>query len=417
MFGCRTTMNVISVLSFSIIFFFRPAAIVLSASDEVRALLEFKKGIKEDPLGKVFSSWNQTSVSTYSDGDVCPSSFYGVICDESSNSITAIVLDRLQLGGDLKFFTLMSLRMLKKLSLAGNNFTGRLVPALGSMSSLQHLDLSDNRFYGPIPRRINNLYGLSYLNLSSNRFQGWYPKGIRNLQQLRVLDFHSNELSGDVGVFFSELSNVEYIDLSGNAFSGSLPSNPENISSLGNTLQYLNLSNNRLNGGFLSSDVLALFRNLEVLDLDDNVINGELPSFGSLSNLRVLRLGKNQLYGEIPEELLGSLLPLRELDLSGNGFSGSIRAINSTTLSILNLSSNALTGLLPSSVGQCGTVDLSRNMISDDISVIQKWESPFEVLDLSSNRLTGSFPTLASQFQGLTTLKISNNSLAGNFTF
>ncbi|GAB4859826.1 hypothetical protein Ancab_011306 [Ancistrocladus abbreviatus] len=115
------------------------------------------------------------------------------------------------------------------------------------MSSLQHLDLSDNRFYGSIPRRINNLYGLSYLNLSSNIFQGWYLKGIRNLQQLRVLDFHSNELLGDVGVFFLELLHVEYIDLSGNVFSGSLPSNLENISSLGNPLQYLNLSNNRLN--------------------------------------------------------------------------------------------------------------------------------------------------------------------------
>lgn len=39
-----------------------------------------------------------------------------------------------------------------------------------------------------------------------------------------------------------------------------------------------------------------------------------------LINLRVLRLGSNQLYGEIPVELLGSLIPLEELDLSDNGF-------------------------------------------------------------------------------------------------
>ncbi|GAB4848341.1 hypothetical protein Ancab_003033 [Ancistrocladus abbreviatus] len=412
-----SNMSVISLFSLSLVVFFfsSPASVVVqSSSDEVRALLEFKKGIKDDPLGKVFSSWKQTSVSTDSDRDACPSSFYGVVCDDSSNSITAIVLDRLQLGGDLKFFTLTSLRMLKNLSLAGNNFTGRLVPALGSMSSLQHLDLSDNQFYGPIPERINDLYGLNYLNLSSNRFHGWYPKGIRNLQQLRVLDIHSNELSGDVEVFFSQLSNVEYVDLSGNAFSGSLPSNPKNISSLGNTLHFLDLSNNRLSGGFLSSDALALFRNLEFFDLGNNAINGELPLFGSLSNLKVLRLRNNQLYGELPEEFLTSLIPLRELDLSGNGFLGSVHTINSTTLSFLNLSSNALTGPLPSSVGQCVTVDLSRNMISDDVSVIQKWESPLEVLDLSSNKLTGSFPNLPSQFQGLSTLKISNNSLVGS---
>ncbi|GAB4848340.1 hypothetical protein Ancab_003032 [Ancistrocladus abbreviatus] len=276
-----STVNVISLVSLSLVDFIFPGPatiVVQSSSDEVRALLEFKKGIKDDLLGKVFSSWNQTSFSIDSDWDACPSSFYGVICDDSSNSVTAIVLDRSQLGRGLKFFTLTSLRMLKNLSLAGNNFTGRLVPAFNEL------------FYGPIPARINDLYGLNYLNLSSNRFHGWYPKGIKNLQQLRVWDIHSNELSGDVEVFFSQLSDVEYVDLSGNAFSGLLAGNPENISSLGNTLHYLDLSNNRLSGEFLSSEALASFKNLEFLDLGNNAINGELPSFGSLSNLKVLHL-------------------------------------------------------------------------------------------------------------------------------
>jgi Leucine-rich repeat (LRR) protein len=40
-----------------------------------------------------------------------------------------------------------------------------------------------------------------------------------------------------------------------------------------------------------------------------------------LPNLRVLRLGSNQLFGLIPEELLESSV-LEELDLSGNGFTG-----------------------------------------------------------------------------------------------
>ncbi|GMH14940.1 hypothetical protein Nepgr_016781 [Nepenthes gracilis] len=282
--------NIFSLLYFCLLF-----VAVLSASDELRAVLEFKKGIKHDPLGRVLDSWNKTSVSVTADHYGCPSSFYGVICDEASNSVTAIVLERLQLRGELKFFTLTGLRMLKNLNLAGNYFTGRLVPALGSMSSLQHLDLSDNLFYGPIPKRFNDLYGLIYLNLSSNRFFGWYPSGVRNLQQLRVLDFHSNEISGDVGIFFSELSNVEHVDLSSNMFSGSLPSDPKNVSGLGNTLQHLNLSHNRLNGDFFSNDTMALFRNLKVLDLGAVWCNtrrdtNEFNSFGRTESLRKLLL-------------------------------------------------------------------------------------------------------------------------------
>ncbi|GAB2282935.1 hypothetical protein Dimus_017471 [Dionaea muscipula] len=410
MFG--SNVGTFSVLSFSLLFVLGPV-LVLSSADELRALLEFKKGIRHDPLGLVLGTWNQTALATASDLDICPRSFYGVFCDDSSNSVTAIILDRLQLSGELKFFTLTGLRMLRNLSLSGNYFSGRLVPALGSMSSLQHLDLSDNRFYGPIPARINDLYGLNYLNLSQNRFDGWYPGGLRNLQQLRMLDIHSNELSGDIGVFFSELVNVVYVDLSLNSFAGSLPSDPLNVSGLVNTLQYLNASNNKLNGGFLSPDTLSLFRNLEVLDLGSNAMNGLLPPLDGLPNLKILRLGNNMLFGQIPEELFTGSIPLQELDLSGNGFSGYVRVINSTTLRTLNLSSNSLRGSLPSSVGQCSIVDLSGNMFSDEILVMQKWESSLEVIDLSSNSLSGSLWNLTSQFQALIIFRISNNSLVG----
>ncbi|KAA8530918.1 hypothetical protein F0562_005623 [Nyssa sinensis] len=345
---------------------------VSSNDDEVRSLLEFKKGIRVDPLGRV-DSWKRSNT----DPNTCPKSFYGVTCDDTGH-VAAIVLDGLNLGGDLKFYTLNGLKMLKNLSLPGNFFTGRLVPALGSMSSLQHLDLSRNQFYGPIPARINDLWGLNYLNLSSNNFTGGFPNEIRNLQQLRVLDLHSNGLWGDIQGLFSELLNVE------------------------------------LGGGFFNDDSIQLFRNLQVLDLGNNQIIGELPSFGSLPNLRILRLGNNVLNGPIPEELLESSIPLEELDLSGNGFSDSIHVINSTTMKILNLSSNALSGFLPSSVGSCVVVDLSRNMLSGIISIILTWEATLEVLDLSSNQLSGSIPNWTSQFQRLTTINIKNNSLVGN---
>lgn len=92
---------------------------------------------------------------------------------------------------------------------------------------------------------------------------------------------------------------------------------------------------------------------------------------------------------------------------------GSIERINSTTLSMLNLSSNELSGPLPPSIGNCHVVDLSRNLLSDDIGVTENWGSNLEILDLNSNKLTGSVP-IFSQSHGLTRLSIGNNSLSGN---
>ncbi|MBA0803406.1 hypothetical protein Gohar_013616, partial [Gossypium harknessii] len=134
--------------------------------------------------------------------------------------------------------------------------------------------------------------------------------------------------------------------------------------------------------------------------------------FGSLPGLRVLRLGTNQLFGPVPVELLEGSGPLEELDLSRNGFTGSVRVINSTTLKVLNLSSNQLSGDLPSSLRSCEIVDLSGNTISGDISVLENWEASLVVLDLSSNKLSGSLSNF-SHFEDLNTLNLRNNSLTG----
>ncbi|KAI4374150.1 hypothetical protein MLD38_012178 [Melastoma candidum] len=382
----------------------------LSTSDsDVTYLLEFKKGVLVDPLGKVLSSWDPSEAP-----NPCSGSWEGVLCDGNREHVVSVALDGLGLAGELKFHTLTGLSMLRNLTLSGNNFTGRIEPTFGSMASIQYLDLSDNSFYGPVPGKLNGLYSLNYLNLSMNGFSGGYPDGLNNLQQLKVFDVHGNDLWGDVGVLFQQLRNVEHIDLSSNRFFGSINVGISNASSLANTAKYLNLSHNNLNGGFFDGETLQMFTNLEVLDLGNNSITGQLPSFSSLPNLKILRLGNNLLFGSMPEALFETGSQLQELDLSGNGFTGSISTVNSTTLKILNLSSNQISGSLPTSLKGCVSLDLSKNMITDDVSTVETWEASLEYLDLSSNLLSGSIPSLTSQYQSLTTLKISNNSLGGN---
>ncbi|KAL3584068.1 hypothetical protein D5086_015129 [Populus alba] len=357
-----------------------------TSGSDLRSLLEFKKGILYDPLDKIFSKWDPSSIP---DPNSCPNSWPGISCDPNSDSVIAITLDQLSLSGNLKFSTLLDLKSLQKISLSG-----------------------------PIPGRIAELWNLKYLNLSMNGFEGRFPVGspvgFRNLQQLRVLDLSSNSFWGDISGVLSELTNLERVDLSDNEFFGGFSEmSVENVSGLANTVHFVNLSKNRLNSGFFKAEVIALFRNLEVLDLGDNVINGELPSLGSLTNLKVLRLGNNQLFGGIPEELINGSIPIEELDLSGNGFTGSVHGTHSTTLNILNLSSNGLTGALPTFLQRCSVVDLSGNMITGDLSVMQQWGASVEVLDLSSNQLSGSLPNL-TWFVRLSELNLRNNSLDGN---
>ncbi|KAF3795269.1 putative inactive receptor kinase [Nymphaea thermarum] len=379
-----------------------------NSSSDVDCLLEFKKGIHKDPMDHVMSSWVRDAL----DSDGCPQNWHGIEC--SNGLVTAIKLAGLGLVGDLKFFTLYGLRSLKELNLSNNSLTGRLVPALGSMYSLQSLDLSGNSFYGPIPGRLTGLWGLTYLNLSSNNFTGSLPDGMENLQQLKVVDLHSNSLFGDVGDLLVRFRNAEHIDLSSNMFSGGLAIDAQNISSMAGSVRHLNLSLNVLDGQFFSNDAAQMFTRLEILDARGNQLTGTVPSFGSLSSLRVLRVGNNRLYGSIPGNLLDrNSSGLVELDLSNNGLSGSLAVITSSTMKILNLSSNGISGTLPSDIGSCKTVDLSKNMISGDLSALRTWSNTIEVIDLSSNSLTGTFPNETSEFPNLTTIKLTNNSLVG----
>jgi hypothetical protein len=93
---------------------------------------------------------------------------------------------------------------------------------------------------------------------------------------------------------------------------------------------------------------------------------------------------------------------------------GSMPVVNSTTLKMLNLSSNMLTGSLPSTVGKCTSVDLSGNLLTGELAILRSWDGIVEGIDLSSNNLEGSYPNDVSQFQNLVSLKLRNNSLSGS---
>ncbi|EHA8589962.1 LRR receptor-like serine/threonine-protein kinase GHR1 [Cocos nucifera] len=443
-------------------------------SQDIIALLEFKKGITHDPTGFISDSWNEVAI----DFNGCPSSWNGIVCN--GGNVAAVVLDNHSLSGTANLGVLANLTMLVKLSMANNNLSGRLPDNMAEFKSLKYLDISSNAFSWELPRDIGKLRSLLNLSLAWNNFSGPLPDSIGGLASIQSLDLSHNSLSGPLPLSLKSLrnlvslnlsnnvftekiltglesmSNLESLDLSWNQldggidwnflmdssivhvdFSGNLLtcSNPKELkflSDISDTVKYLNLSNNRLTGSLIEGVELSTFGRLKVLDVSYNQLSGELPGFNYVYDLEVLRLGNNGFSGFLPSALLkGDSLVLSELDLSANNMSGHINMITSTTLRVLNLSSNAISGELPLLTGTCTVLDLSKNQFTGNLSVIAKWTDDLEyidlkvlaqypklsVLDLSFNQF--SCPILTNLLKSATVqeLYLQNNLLAGSIMF
>ncbi|KAJ9691215.1 hypothetical protein PVL29_013406 [Vitis rotundifolia] len=422
-------------------------------SQDILALLEFKKGIKHDPTGYVLNSWNEESI----DFNGCPSSWNGIVCN--GVNVAGVVLDHQGLSADVDLSVFSNLTMLVKLSMSGNSISGKIPDNIGDLKSLEYLDLSDNLFFSSLPPGIGKLANLKNLSLAGNNFSGSIPDSISGLESIQSLDFSRNSFSGDMAASLTKLANLvslnlslngfeskipkgfelllklEILDLHGNMLSGHLDEEflrfssaihvdfsgnmlvnsglqkQSFLSSISPTVTYLNLSHNQLMGSLISEGGPLELANLKVLDLSYNQLSGELPGFNFLYALEVLKLSNNRFTGLIPNDLLkGDPLVLTELDLSANNLSGLINIITSTTLNILNLSSNGLSGELPLLTGSCTVLDLSNNEFEGNLTKLLKWGN-IEFLDLSQNRLTGAFPEVTSQFLRLNYLNLSHNSL------
>ncbi|KAJ8758776.1 hypothetical protein K2173_000497 [Erythroxylum novogranatense] len=419
-------------------------------SQDILALLEFKKSIKYDPTGYVLESWNAESI----DFNGCPASWNGIVCN--GGNVAGVVLNNLGLSADvdvgvftnltklvklsmsnnsisgkipenvgnfrrLEFLDLSDnlfssvipvgigrLQSLRNLSLVGNKFSGSIPDTILELASVESLDFSCNSFSGPLPASWTRLNSLLYLNLSVNGFTKNIPRGFELLLGLQVLDLHGNMFDGNLDGDFFLLTNASHIDLSSNMLASS--SSQMILPGLSDSVKVLNLSHNHLAGSLIGGGDLGLFANLIVLDLSYN-LSGELPGFNFAYELEVLRLSSNRFSGFIPNDLLkGDSLPLTELDLSANNLSGPVSMVMSTTLCLLNLSSNALMDGLPLLTGSCAVLDLSNNQFKGNITKISKWEN-IEYLDLSQNHLTGPIPEVTFQLLRLNYLNLSHNSL------
>ncbi|KAG0624574.1 hypothetical protein M758_3G258000 [Ceratodon purpureus] len=163
------------------------------------------------------------------------------------------------------------------------------------------------------------------------------------------------------------------------------------------------------------------------LTLRNASIVGSLPpAIGNLTNLVTLTLTENPgLTGPIPTEL-GYLLSLFDIDLHGNGFTGTIPKFFLQSFGFLqsiDLSGNQLTGLLPANLSDgvasyrtLQTMNMSHNLFSGPIApdfllYLQNLVSA----DLSFNNFTGGLPQMVYPNKTkILDLDLSNNQITGS---
>ncbi|WVZ66606.1 hypothetical protein U9M48_015799 [Paspalum notatum var. saurae] len=310
---------------------------------------------------------------------------------------------------------------------------GELPGNWSSCQSLEMMNLGENLFSGGIPKGLAECENMKFLNLSSNKFTGSVDPSLL-VPCMDVFDVSGNQLSGSIPVFTSKncLSSAQpplddlvseyssfftyqaiagfmstslplgahlssYHSFAWNNFTGAVTSLPLAAEKLGMQGSYAFLADGNRLGGQLQP---ALFDKCNssrgfVVEVSDNLITGAIPAdIGLLcSSLVVLGIAGNQLSGMIPSSV-GELSYLISLDLSRNHLGGVIPTSvkNLLHLEHLSLAHNLLNGTIPADINQLHAL---------------------KVLDLSSNLLTGVIPGALADLRNLTALLLDNNKLTG----
>ncbi|KAJ9676372.1 hypothetical protein PVL29_025075 [Vitis rotundifolia] len=299
-----------------------------------------------------------------------------------------------------------NLRNLVSLDLSVNNFSGQLPPSIGNLTNLQDLDFSINQLEGVIPSHVNGFLSLSFVNLRYNLFNGTIPSWLYTLPSLVVLLLDHNKLTGHIGEFQSD--SLELIFLKMNKLHGPIPSS---IFKLVN-LRYLYLSSNNFSG-VLEISKFGNLRNLTVLDLSNNMLS--LTTSGNfnsiLPNIERLDLSNNKISGVWSWNMGNDALWY--LNLSYNSISG-FEMLPWENLYILDLHSNLLQGPLPTPPNSTFFFSASHNKLSGEISPLICKVSSMGVLDLSDNNLSGMLPHCLGNFsEYLSVLNLRRNRFHG----
>ncbi|KAJ3692155.1 hypothetical protein LUZ60_012505 [Juncus effusus] len=144
---------------------------------------------------------------------------------------------------------------------------------------------------------------------------------LANLSSLTHIDLSNNSLQGSIPTHFWSIQTLEYINLSRNRLGGALRFGPARSGT--SSLKHLVLSQNRFTSGVGISNV----NYIQVLDLSRNKISFVPVGLKKLTKLKHLDLSFNSMHGNFPQDL-PPLTELSILNISYNNFTGQVDSKN-----------------------------------------------------------------------------------------
>ncbi|CAG8723677.1 17464_t:CDS:2, partial [Racocetra persica] len=180
------------------------------------------------------------------------------------------------------------------------------------------------------------------------------------------------------------------------------------------TLQSLTIAGSTtLPNGAIPTSLFQL-PNINSLKISSTSLTGSIPdTFNKMPALKTLSLQNNPQLGKTIPPSIGSL-SLNSIAINGQGISGSVPDFIGN-----NLSSNALTGPIPTSLTQLSALKaliLGINQLSGSIPTTigsAKFQKTIVQLDFGNNSLTGTIPDSLSQLTNLEFLYLGRNQLSG----
>mmetsp|Transcript_5908 Transcript_5908/g.14555 ORF Transcript_5908/g.14555 Transcript_5908/m.14555 type:complete len:554 (+) Transcript_5908:531-2192(+) len=166
---------------------------------------------------------------------------------------------------------------------------------------VKEIHFGSSGLVGTIPRQINLLSDLEYLDVSNNDLHGSLPETFHDLSSLRKIFAYKNQLTGTLSDRVGgKLSSLTHFHLSHNNLTGSIPDAWASVGEITRPLQYFNVYSNALTGTIPSS---LRFRDVWYFDVGRNNLEGQLPEDVGLQfvELRHLLLDHNYFNGTLPD--------------------------------------------------------------------------------------------------------------------
>ncbi|CAG7906029.1 unnamed protein product [Brassica rapa] len=362
--------------------------------------------------------------------------------------------------------SISNLKYLRNLTLYNCNLFGKIPSSLGNLSYLTDLDLSVNDFNGELPGSVGYLNRLTELRLVSANLSGKFPLALLNLSELTWIDLRSNKRGNvDFTIFLhlkslkllhlsnmntktmvdlsllSHLMSLGDLDLSGINLkinptlnlpspikflalsSCSIAEFPKFIQSQ-TRLIYLDISANQIEGQvpeWLWKLPVLWYVNISqnsfnvMLDISSNTFQNPFPLLPV--SLMYFSCSDNRFPGEISREIC-KLVYLDTLVLSNNNFNGSIpRCFEyfNTTLSVLNLRNNSISGVFPaeSICVYLRSLDVGHNKISGELPKSLINCTRLEFLNVEDNMFNDKFPFWLRLLPNLQILVLRSNHFHG----